>query len=317
MVRIIMATYNGEKYVREQIESILANTYTAWKMTICDDCSTDGTVSILKEYEEKYKDKIEVKCNNKNIGVVKNFLTAIKECDDDYIMLCDQDDVWRDTKIENAVRRMLSEELNGEERIFNQKRKPAAECIPVVYFSDATVVDEELNTINSSFHKSSNLDITKLDLSHMLMENKVIGCTMMFNKAVKNKITKLPNDIKMHDWWIALIGAAFGKIVYSKRKTVLYRQHNENVIGVEEFSKYAKEAAATLESKKVNIIENEKQALAFLELYKNELSEENKEILETFAYLEQNNWITKRTKMIKYGFLKSGFARNLGLMKIM
>lgn len=303
-VGIVMATYNGEKYVREQIESILGNTYTEWKLWLWDDGSKDSTVSILKEYEEKYPGKIIVYQNQENLGVVQNFLLGAKRCDTDYIMFCDQDDVWKKDKIRKTLEAMReTEEKEGAD-------------YPVTVFSDVVVVDSELRKIHPSFYQVSKLNTKKLDLNHLLMENKLIGCTIMMNSPVKKLLTNLPKSARVHDWWIALITSAFGKIVYLPEATMLYRQHENNVIGNENFLSYIQNRLRNLKKQKQVLMDTQRQAYEFLQIYKNELSKEDKRVVYEFANLRNRNWFQRRYIIFTRGYLKTGLIRNLGVFLI-
>lgn len=303
-LNIIMCTFNGEQYIEEQIESILNNTYSQWKLIICDDGSTDNTVNLIKKYESQYPDKIILRQNKTNMGVIYNFLTPILEYEADYYMFCDQDDVWLTDKIEHTL------------HLMKRKEKKYGYAVPITVFSDAKVVNEKLEVRNSSFHKVSKLNIKKLDLPHMLMENKLIGCTMMFNAAVVKKIESLPSAARMHDWWIAIISASFGKIAYLNEATLLYRQHEKNVVGNQSFLSYVSNRVSSLKKQKIVLLNTIKQAENFYELYKDDLLEIEKDIFEKFISLQDETVLKKRYLLIKYGFLKSGWIRNIGLLFI-
>lgn len=301
-IGIIMATYNGEKYLREQIESILSNTYTDWHLTICDDGSTDATDSIINEYVMKYPDKITGHKNQKNLGVMYNFLQGVLDNTADYYMFCDQDDVWLKDKIKITYEKMLDME------------KQWGSDIPISIFTDATLVDQDLNVLHSSFFKTSNLDVRKIDLPHILMENKLLGCTVMCNNKTKEMLDKLPDTMRMHDWWIGILTASFGKIGYVPTQTILYRQHSHNVVGGQGKKEYIKNRIHSLNKQKEVLRLTEKQAECFYEIYKNRLSKENGKIIYNFSRLNQMNWLKKRIVVIKYGFLKTGLLRNIGVL---
>lgn len=135
-VAVIMATYNGEKYVRRQIESILASSYDDFEIFIYDDGSTDNTVSIVSELEQLHPSRIHLQQNEVNLGVARNFLQAVAKAQADYIMLCDQDDVWKPDKIEKTLKRIKAME------------KRLGRDLPLAVFTDAIIVDENLNTIS-------------------------------------------------------------------------------------------------------------------------------------------------------------------------
>lgn len=305
---IIMATYNGEQYLAPQIESILENTYQNFQLHIYDDGSTDGTFSIAKEYAAKYPEKIHATQNKKNKGVIRNFLEATTALEADYYMYCDQDDIWLPEKIQKTLDFMEIQESD------TSPLHPA----PVVVFADARVVDASLAETAPSFQRQSGYHTHALDLPHLLMENKLIGCTMMFNRALRDKLvqTAFPPTIRMHDWWIALIGTTFGRVAYLDTPLLLYRQHEKNVIGGSSKGSYFKDRIRHLKRNREVLYATMAQGEAFLSVYKQELTPEQKKILRHFAELPKKNWFTRRFSILRYGFLKSGIVRNIGVLLV-
>lgn len=238
MVNIIMCTYNGGKYIKEQVQSIVDNTAKDWKLFVFDDQSTDNTLEIIDRFEKKYPDKIIVKVNKIKKGAIVNFLSSIydiglKMKDNDFIMPCDQDDVWNANKIQKTKKGM------------NELISVYGNNMPLLVCTDVTVVDDRMNTINDSFRRMNHYSIKKLDFSHLIMENKVQGCTTMINKSMALMLNRMPARIVMHDGWMGLIASAFGKIKYIDEPTMKYRQHEGNVQGSLEYkedvkSKFAK-----------------------------------------------------------------------------
>lgn len=303
IVDIIMGTYNGETYIKEQIESILKNTWECWRLYICDDGSTDQTGQIVKEYERNYPGKIFWKPNEKNKGAAINFLDAARKTTGDYVMFCDQDDYWLPEKIEETLQCMKHVEMAEGTKT------------PLAVFTDAKVVDENLNVLEESFHKSSKLDTTRLDLPHMLMENKIMGCTMMLNRALIKKMNQFPKKVRMHDWWAAIVAAAFGRIIYLDKPTMLYRQHTANVIGSVRFSiKTIINKASAVEKQKKALLDTQKQAEYLYQMFQEELENDAKRIIYQFATLHKKNWISRRATILQYQFLKTGVIRNLGVL---
>ncbi len=305
-IAIVMATYNGEKYVGEQIESILASHYQNLELFIYDDGSRDNTVSILRQYEAQYRDKVHVTINETNRGHLQNFLHALSETTSDYVMFSDQDDVWDPNKVASTLKRMKHMEAQfGKE-------------IPLAVFTDAIVVDQDLNIINRSFFCSGHLNPYRTDLSHLLMENKLIGCTVMVNAALRRILLSrpLPKKARYHDWWVALLAAAFGRIGYVREGTILYRQHGGNVVGNTGFIAYVRNRLAGLQQQKEALKALYQQAEEFLELYGDYLSERNREIIRSFAELPERNFFERRILLLHYGFLKTGLLRNIGLFII-
>lgn len=305
-VAIIMTTYNGEKYVKEQIDSILVSNYQDFELFICDDGSNDNTVALMRPYEQQYPDKVHVFQNEKNLGLVRNFLQALSLTTMDYVMFCDQDDVWTANKIGITLKRMRNLEAQ------------TGKGTPLAVFTDATVVDQNLMELQSSFFESNHLEPKNTDLAHLLMENKLIGCTVMVNAAVRKVLqsNRLPQDAKYHDWWVALIAASFGKIAFVKESTLLYRQHEKNMVGGADFISYIKNRLQNLQHQKEAIRALERQASEFVHLYGEQLSAEKRMIIQTFAELNEAGFLQKRHLILKNQYLKTGLIRNIGLFII-
>lgn len=215
-VDVLLATYNGEKYLKCQLDSILNQTHKNIRLLINDDCSTDNTRVILKEYEEK-DDRIKVKYNEKNLGYVKNFEDLLKRVENKYFALSDQDDFWKEEKIEKSLNKLLEEDAD-------------------LVFTDLEPVDEKLNTITPSMVRFMQMDknIKKhQDYKLVFLRNCVTGCTILSKKELINKYIPIPTKKPMvHDWWMALIISQIGKITFLDEPTIKYRQHGNNQLGI-------------------------------------------------------------------------------------
>lgn len=300
---IIMAVYNGERYLSEQIDSLLKNTYQNFTLHIFDDKSTDQSAKIIADYEQRYPKQIIGHRNAKNHGVIRNFLEGTRIMDADYYMFCDQDDVWYPDKIQHTLHHMEAVETQTPSQ-------------PVVVFGDATVVDEHLKEIAPSFQKQSGYQTDHIDLPHLLMENKLIGCTIMFNRSLRNLLSEYPNEIRMHDWWIALLGAAFGTVSYLEEPLLLYRQHGRNIVGNISKGGYLKDRITHLKKQRQALYQTCAQADAFLHIYSKQLEPKSRQLLQIFASLPEKNWLCRRYYVLRYHFLKSGFVRNIGVLLV-
>ena len=293
MIDILMATYNGEHFIKGQIDSILSQTNTNWKLKIRDDGSKDNTLSILKEYQSKYPDKIEIVEDNKgNVGVINNYSILLSRANADYTMFCDQDDVWLPFKIEITLKKMqVIEKLNPDK--------------PVLVHTDMKVVDSNLNVISESFFKFQRLNPNIKKVNSLVIQNNVTGCTSMFNKKLKGRI-KLPlsEHVIMHDWYIALNAAVFGVIEHIPQVTMLYRQHGSNSVGAKGYGlRYVlRKARAILIN---DAIRHCQRQVANIET--------DNEAVRAFLNLRNINLFERKVAMFKYGFFKSGFLRNVGL----
>lgn len=218
-IAILMATYNGEKYICQQIDSILSQTCKDWELYIHDDGSTDNTIAAVESYVEKYPDKIHLIYGKSTGGAKYNFFYMFGQVEAPYYMTCDQDDVWLDKKIELTYDKMLTIENKAD--------------VPCLVYTELRVVDSELNTIADTMSGYQSLDCHKRTINQFILQNSVTGCTMMVNRALRDKmlrITDIDNTI-MHDWWAALVAAQFGKTAFIDEPTILYRQHGDNSLG--------------------------------------------------------------------------------------
>lgn len=221
-IDILLATYNGEKYLREQIDSILNQTYKNIRLIVSDDCSKDGTRKILEEYNNK-DERIKVYYQEKNLGVVKNIEFLLRKVESPYYMLADQDDYWFPEKAEKSLETLKSNNAD-------------------LVFGDLEVVDENLNTMYESFNDYMLLSrkINKYIDSYKVnyLYNCVTGCTVLAKKETIEKILPLPTNSKylIHDHWIGLMANLNGKLAYMPEKYIKYRQHGNNQVGTEKIS---------------------------------------------------------------------------------
>lgn len=224
-ISICMATYNGEKYLKQQIDSILAQSSKEWELLIRDDGSHDNTVSIIKNYTGKYPDKIRMISDDaRHLGSSMNFGRLLEYSNAEYIMFSDQDDVWLPNKIQLTL-----EAMKEAEQVYLDK--------PLLVHTDLKVVDANLNIIADSIWIYQKLFPEIGDnLNTIMARNVVAGCAMMINSKAKAVSTPIPKEAAMYDWWIAINVAKYGKIVPVSIASILYRQHSDNVIGVQQMS---------------------------------------------------------------------------------
>lgn len=303
MVEILMATHNGDKYLKEQLDSILSQTCSDWHLTIADDCSIDNTVAILKEYAYKYPEKITYHVNKTASGSAKNnFYGLLMNVDADYVMLSDQDDFWLENKIELTLNKMKESEAKY------------GFGFPLLVHSDLIVVDDKLKTLNESFYVMERINPKLNRLNNVLVTNIVAGCSMMLNKSLLNLFIKLPKDSIMHDHWFALIAAAFGKIVFVEKPTILYRQHGNNVAGVNRRNLFENIKYKIFCSKKIHedLVMHYRQAHEFLKIYANELKDEQIKMLEEYSNFEDKSIFEKFFILKKYSMNKENPIKFIG-----
>lgn len=225
MISILLAVYNGEKYLEEQLNSLMVQTYQDFKVIIRDDLSNDSTVALIKEYQMRFPNKIEILEDNLgNLRSSKSFMQLLSCSGDcEYVMFCDQDDIWLPNKIELSLNEIKSLE----------KTKVS---IPLLVFSDLTVVNEKLNIIQESFWRYQSLiPKSAFNWKKLLAQNVITGCTIIMNANAKQVCLPFNLPHMLHDQWIGVNVAKYGKVGFLPEQTILYRQHENNVAGAYRF----------------------------------------------------------------------------------
>ena len=307
-VAICLATYNGERYIDEQLESIITQSYKNWVLYIRDDGSTDATLEILRKYAQRYVGKIVVleHINEKQETNSKNNFSYIVEYvkdnyDYDYYMTADQDDYWLPDKIYKSLLYMKKAE----------KRYPG---VPILIHTGLKVVDERLNEISSSLFSYRSINPRIRNLNRLLVQNNATGCTMMWNRLL-GKIVRVPSDkVITYDWWMTLTASCFGKIFYLKKPTVLYRQHRGNLLGAIKVNSlfFVFKRLKDIKYVKETIKNSVKQAEALLMIYHDLLKPSERKIIKRYAKLYEHKKFEREIIILQNGFLKQGVIQILG-----
>ena len=209
LISIALATFNGGKFLREQLDSIYAQTWENIEVVACDDRSSDDTVKILEEYRERYGLRYEV--NERNLGFVRNFVKAMVLCRGEFIALADQDDVWLPEKLERLMAGIGDASL---------------------VYSDAFLIDDEGRELPGSLIANSGvLPVTGANFSYFVCNSCVTGCTVLFRRDLLDMALPIPACEIYHDWWLALIASKRGGVIYFQERLVKYRQHAANQAG--------------------------------------------------------------------------------------
>jgi hypothetical protein len=302
MIDILLATYNGQAHLAEQIDSLLAQEFVAWRLLARDDGSKDGTVELLEAYAGRLKGRMTLLPNSGgNLGPMGNFLELMRHSDADHIMLCDQDDVWLPGKIGMTLAKMREmESEQGRDK-------------PLLVHTDFRVVDEHLNILAESGWRYQKTDPDRDSLNRLLVQNVATGCTVMINRALRDLALPVPGEALMHDHWLALAAAAFGKIGYLPTPTLLYRQHGGNEVGAQPWGMASILGhLSDLPAVRKVIASNRAQAGAFCQRYQGLLPERERGMLESFVHLPQRGPLQRRIDIFRQGFFYSGAMRNLG-----
>jgi glycosyltransferase involved in cell wall biosynthesis len=300
-ISIALCTYNGLPFLSEQLKSIAGQTILPLELIVLDDASTDLTVQEICEFSKQAPFTVTLYENKERLGPIQNFSQAINACQGHYIALCDQDDFWLPNRLELTFQAMkVAEEKFGSH-------------VPLLVHTDLAVVDAAGKSIAPSFMNLSRIrHCAEKPLSKLIAQNFVTGNTILINRPLAKAALPIPAEAAMHDWWLALVAAAVGRIIFIDQPTVLYRQHKTNLIGAGGFftlrnmkrlldiNNMNKELAATL-----------KQAAAL----NNILAKKNDCTIPAWLPDLLEEIMQNRLQAVKatarYGVKKQGFIRNI------
>ena len=300
-IQILLATHNGILYLSEQLASLGNQTNQDFTLLISDDGSTDGTTKLLKNYAAKWPEKLVFTNPPAPFGNAKdNFFWLMRNCNAHYLLFCDQDDVWKQEKIQQTL--LCLREL--------ERGDPS---VPVLAFADLTPVDEQLNPIAPSLMKMQRQDASKIDFHRLLFQNIITGCTMGVNKAAVELALQCacPEDVVMHDWWLGLVATAFGKVGYLDDSLMLYRQHDKNSIGAKNVRSLRYIFNSITHWRRVQLVteQKKKQAEVFLETYRELLGPED--ILFLYDFVKPHSGLKF---FLHHHHLINGFWRKIGYL---
>lgn len=212
MISVCIATYNGELYIKEQLDSILNQISETDEIIISDDSSTDRTIEIIESFNDP---RIKLLLGNTFHNPIYNFENALKHASGEWIFLSDQDDLWMDTKVATLSLLLKSNDL---------------------VLSDCCIINAEGSVISPSFFKYHR---SRQGLIHNLFKNSYIGCCMAFNRSILTHALPFPPDIPMHDWWIGLVAEIYAKPFFCTDSLVAYRRHGSNLSDSAQTSRYS------------------------------------------------------------------------------
>jgi rhamnosyltransferase len=302
-IAIFLATYNGEKYIRQQIDSIRNQTYNNWKLWIRDDMSKDNTVNIIKNYIKIDKRINMLNSGGENLGPCLNFNKLMENVKyDNYVMFCDQDDVWLSQKIEKTYH-----EMKKIENKYNTN-------IPILIHTDYKIVDKNLKIIANYGHKYMKIKYCSNSLNQLLGYNFMWGCTMMANRSLIEKCTPIPVEAENHDYWIGLVAATIGKVVYLNEATMMYRQHENNVTGgvyKNRLFKWINKLFFGWNDLNKRINNSLIQAILIKNRYYNLFSKNDRKMIDDFILYTKLGGIKSIVNAIKYNINRPGILRSI------
>lgn len=306
-IEILLATCNGAAYLSALLDSLLAQTCGNWRLIVRDDGSTDDTLWIIDEYLANHPDRVSILSDQgERLGPCGNFARLLEQSTADYTMFCDQDDVWLPRKIELTLARMREMEgLYGGDT-------------PILVHTDLRVVDGGLNPLSDSLWRYQTTDPDATALNRLLVQNVATGCTVMINRALRELARPIPEEARMHDWWLALAAAAFGRIGHVAQPTALYRQHGDNDSGAGPTSLGVALGKllnpSTLVERDELDLHLQRQAAAFLRRYGDRLPARERDMLDVYSRLHEQGFLMERYCRLRNGFLYSSWLMNMRML---
>lgn len=306
-IDIIMTTFNGEKFLSEQIKSIKAQTVSCWRLIISDDGSNDSTLEIIeKERRGWEKNIIILGSKRKQYGISRNFFRLLEVSTAEYIVFCDQDDIWFNNKLERLLEVMKEEEIKGKMKI------------PLLIHSKEKSIDRKSNIMREKVVAAYTKKRSKT--KQLVVQNVVTGCTMMINKLLKDFILPYNDRMIMHDWWIALIASIVGKIFFIDETLIYRRKHEGNAVGKKEtiYRSLVIEIKRVIYPKKYNHYKKYVEQAKALHKHLCKKGVDKKKLIDLTLFISISNkktFITLLLMLVKK-YVKNPFYRNLYLLSI-
>jgi len=305
-IDILLSTYNGEKYLTKLLESLLDQTVKDFRLVVRDDKSTDNTFRILNDFKTRFDDMI-ILSSEENLGPARSFSVLIENSKADYIFFCDQDDIWISTKIEKQIKTIRKAEDKYDR------------SLPILCHSDLFITDEYLDIISPSYYMHIGHSPKRNRPYQLALQNSVVGCSVAFNKALLEKALPIPEDIVMHDWWLALVASLTGKIIFDPNPLMLYRQHDLNTVGAKRTQNYFKRLSKLLpraDNKNFTNYMNKVliQAEEAFKRYQFDTSVEKADKLDKLLLLKDLTFFPRAVHILSEGFFRHTLLESLELI---
>lgn len=306
MVEILLATYNSEKFISEQLESIVNQDYMDWTLLIRDGGSNDSTIAIIEKFQAQYPQKTKIISSTGRAGYIENFSHLLTASTADIVMFCDHDDIWLPNKISRTVSKLLDMETTY------------SKDTPILVHCESKIIDDNSCVVAENLRKYWHFESLPKHNS-MLVEIPVFGCSMAINKALIELASPIPLDGGSHDMWIGRVAWYLGKVGYIKEPLLLYRVHGSNA------------SSASLCSfpltlfrwlPKLQIIRKRiydffvHPTKIFIQRYKDQIPEQDLDRLTAFSKFNEYNFFKKRYLILRYKIHGNGWFRTFGMFII-
>ncbi len=308
-VSILLATYNGERYLPELLASLARQSHANWRLHVRDDGSRDATQALLAEAAQCDPRIVLVADGAGNLGARGNFAQLLAQVEAEYYMFADQDDVWLPDKIRDSLALLRAQEA------------AQGSAHPMLVFTDLQVTDQALRVLYPSElrrHGFDRLIGQGVTLRRLLTQNIAAGCTLLFNRPLRDAASPIPPETVMHDWWLALTAVAIGQILFLDQATLLYRQHGDNQMG-----------AASLPERVLQMLRTgarpyrerqsraRLQTLELLRRFQSALPESDRQLCRLFATLDRYPPPLRQVMALRHRLSRWGWARNIAFYALL
>lgn len=298
---ILLATYNGENYLPQQLASLSAQEGADFTVLYQDDGSSDGTPARLEAWSKSDSRFFPAAEQGKHLGAAGNFFSLLKQTDADFVLLCDQDDIWLPHKVTTLLR--------AAQQVTDPSR-------PLLVHSDAIVMDAQGKELAPSFFHLQGWNPAATHLNQLLVQNNATGCMMLLNRPLVDLVISYGDPAKMfmHDWFIALTAAAFGEIIFVDEPLTMYRQHGDNAIGASKASLLQRglQALSQRQKSKVRIALTYSHTKAFQDAYGDALPETTRQVVESYLSTQSMSKIPRLLSIHRQGCLMQSPVTRLG-----
>jgi len=301
---VLLAAFNGSRHLPELLDSLRAQTDPGFTVIMQDDGSTDNTPDLLRDVAAQDSRFVFGAEQGKHLGAAGNFISLICQAEADYCLLCDQDDLWEPGKVS-----VLKQAMQDME-------KQHGENVPLLVHSDCSLIDETGGMIGESFFRRQGWDPAAVTLPRLLVQNNVTGCTLIMNEPLRKLVAAhaRAKDLFMHDWFIALTAASFGKIAFVSRPLTRYRQHEGNAIGASSQSLLTRGVSALRNRKdaKRRILLTYTHTKVFRKLYGEELPDPARTVVDAYLSTQRMQKLPRVLAVRRMGCVMQSPVTRLG-----
>lgn len=301
-VEVLMATYNSARFLPQMLDSLASQSFGDFRLTVSDDCSRDDTIAIVEAAAPRFRNPIRIlRRDRPSGGAMQNFSSMLPLAEGDHVLFADHDDVWLPDKIARSTERMAALEA------------AAGAATPLLVHADLKVVDGDLNPVADSFWRFKAIRPGYgVSLNTALMHASVTGCTMIVNRALLRRTGSVPPEAVMHDWWLNLVAAAFGRVDYIDAPLALYRVHGSNASRPTRYDVVDIVArSGKIWRLRQRVHQRIAQGAALHQRYGDALPPDARALLAAFSAIPQRGFLGRRAALLRGRFLTPGVARNV------